>query len=429
MSETLLQLPPNADESEREILAAIIQGHPEALDEALASGLRSEHFRVGLHKDTFRASEQLRTKGVEDLDPVAVYQEAEGRIEPDDLAALIGSSYATGNVGYHSRQVMRAAKLRGLKAAYQDGLMLITRGREADEVLATVGKSIVAVLDDQATGPESIEDVLLRLKLGPTETEPGLATGFQGLDDVMSGFRPGNLIVLAARPGHGKTALATCMSLNAARDGHAVLYISLEMSSEELALRLLSLESGIEHSRIRDGKLDAPSMERVATAQNDLSRCPFMIFDRTPLHMSDIAASVRVIARRKNLKLVVIDYLQLIEPADRKVIREQQVAEMSRTLKTLAKSVGIPIVCLAQLNRSIESRDNKRPRLSDLRESGAIEQDADCVLFLTNQAATDAGGEAQIIVGKNRHGRLDDITIDWIGNRMEFRERTIGPGI
>lgn len=418
-----LTLPPNADESEREVVAALVL-RPDAMDAALAVELRPEHFRVDWHGETLRTALQLRQNGIEDLDPVMVVQESDGRIDPDELTNVLEQTFATGHVEFHANVIVEAARRRGVRHALHSGLRLLEDGNAADDVLAEVGTQAESVFESGADGPEHIGDVLLRMGQRGEEPE-GLSTGIGQLDDLIGGLRPGHFAILAARPGHGKTALGSSLARHAARQGNAVLFVSLEMASTELAERLLSLQSGVEHQRIRDGNLDELDAERLMVAQNELAECPLRILDRTPLRVSDITVATRLAVRRDGLRLLVIDYLQLIEPADRKVIREQQVAEMSRTLKTLAKSVGIPILCLAQLNRGLESRDNKRPRLSDLRESGSIEQDADVVMFLHRAAASDPEADprdALLIVGKNRHGQTGDVPLEWTGSRMEFRE-------
>lgn len=427
-------MPPNADESELEVIAAIVL-RDTALDDACGAGLRPENFRVELHADVFRAALRLRESGVEAFDIVAIHQEiiradSNRRHKSDELGDslqnILAETYytATGGVVYHVGQVIAAAKRRGVKYALVEGLARIDTGADADDVLAEFTQRTDAVLDVGADGPKHIGDALLLVASRPKVATQGLSTGIPEADELLGGLQPGNLIVLAARPGHGKTALAVSVALLAARRGDAALVVSLEMTVDDLALRLLSIASDIDHKRICQDRLDEVERDRLADAQNELTQIPLWIQDRVPLRLTDITANVRVAVRRHGLQLVIVDYLQLIEPADRKVIREQQVAEMSRSLKTLAKSAGIPVLCLAQLNRAVELRDDKRPRLSDLRESGAIEQDADSVLFLHRQAVSDPNADesdATLIIAKNRHGPTGDVSLEWIGSRMEFR--------
>lgn len=418
------ELPPNADDCEARLCMSILVD-PAALDEAIASGIRPDHFRQELHRNIVQTALQLQERGVTSADATLIHRESAGRINSADLVTLMDTTSEAGDIGEHVRWIIAAAQRRGLAYAYRDGLRLIREDRTPDEIAAAVTSQTDAVFDAGSDGPEHIADVLLRMQdRAEQQAEPGLMTGVWQLDHLLSGLRPGHLVVLAARPGHGKTALAASIALRAAQAGDAALFVSLEMSSDELAVRMLSLASGLDHSRIRDGRLDEMDQERLAEAQNELANAPLRILDRTPLRISDIAAATRLAVRRDKLRLLIIDYIQLIEPADRKVIREQQVAEMSRSLKTLAKSCGIPVLCLAQLNRAIEGREDKRPRLSDLRESGAIEQDADVVAFLHRAGIADPDADqtaATLFVAKNRHGRTGDCQLQWIGSRMEYR--------
>ena len=182
----------------------------------------------------------------------------------------------------------------------------------------------------------------------------------------------------------------------------------------------MSLQSGLPHKLVQGDSLDEFDAGRLTEAQNELTDTKLRVFDRTGLRVSDIAAAARLYKRREGLRLLVVDYIQLIEPTDRKVIREQQIAEFSRSLKQLAKSAGITVLCLAQLNREIEKRTDKKPRLADLRESGSIEQDADSVLLIHQPDESERLRE--VIVAKNRHGQTGSVQLDWMGSRMEFLE-------
>lgn len=421
-------LPPNADESEIAVIAAVI-GIPDQLDVAMETGVQPEHFRHPVLQNVFRVAVRLSRAGVRQIDAGLIVQAPDSGLDTahdiDELGRLLDHPYLIGDVDAHCRQVIAAAQRREVTYALRHGLSLIGDGRPADEVHAAVGAEMDRVFDGGAGGPEPIGDVLLRLAERPDDVGQGLSSGLTSLDETLSGLRPGNLIVLAARPGHGKTALAASIALTAARAGEGVLFVSLEMAAEELAERLLSLQSGVSHARVRDGRLDEVEHEQVTVAQNELASMPLRILDRTPIRVSDITTAVRLAKCRHRLKLLIVDYLQLLEPSDRKLIREQQVADQSRALKTLAKSAGIPVLCLAQLNRAIETRDDKRPRLSDLRESGAIEQDADSVLFLHRAGVSDPDADervATLSIAKNRHGQTDEVRLEWIGHRMEYRE-------
>jgi replicative DNA helicase len=232
----------------------------------------------------------------------------------------------------------------------------------------------------------------------------GLPSGFTDLDTLLNGFQGSELIILAARPSMGKTALV-CNIAEAvvSKSKQGCLVFSLEMSKLELAERLLCIQAKVNGHRLRAGTIDAVEHELLMTAATELGTMPMFIDDQPGRSMPQMAAVSRRLKRRYGLGLIIIDYLQLIEPEDKMAPREQQIALITRRLKYLSKELNLPIIALAQLNRGVELREDKRPRLADLRESGAIEQDADVVMFLHRPAAydpEDRPGEADLIVAK-----------------------------
>jgi replicative DNA helicase len=245
------------------------------------------------------------------------------------------------------------------------------------------------------------------------------------LDDKLNGLCPNNLIVVAARPGMGKTGLAGNITSSLCRGNHPGLIISLEMSSAEIAERLLCEEAKIDGHKLRTGNLDEIDHYEYSAASARMRTWPLYFNDNADLTASALCSIVRRERRIHKIEYVIVDYLQLIDPDDPKAIREQQVSATIRKLKKLAKGLKIPIIVLAQLNRGVEQRDDKRPRLADLRESGAIEQDADSVLFIHRPDAYDPDdrpGEADIIIAKNRHGTIGTVTLSWQKNLMRFRD-------
>ncbi len=273
----------------------------------------------------------------------------------------------------------------------------------------------------------TIGDVLVEMA---ESSEPGVTvpTGFFGLDEMLDGGLLGGwLVILAARPSMGKTAFVGNITLNAAAGGDGCLIFSMEQKRGELAQRFLASLSGVDASLLKaknQHHQTADDKARLCRAQNKLAGYPIRVKDKAGLRMGQIATEARLRKRRDAFSVIVVDYLQLIEPDDRRIPREQQVATISRQLKLLAKDLDVPVICLAQLNRAVEARENKRPRLSDLRESGAIEQDADVVMFLDRPPVYDPEAEpseAYVIVGKNRHGKTGDAKLHWDGPTVSFR--------
>ena len=288
----------------------------------------------------------------------------------------------------------------------------------------------------------------------------GLATGLRDLDRMMGGLQPSDLIVLAGRPGMGKSSLATNIGYNIARawrgevraDGHItsvnggiVGFFSLEMSAEQLATRIISERTEIPSSRIRRGEIESGDFDRIAEAAREMESIPFYIDETGGLSIAQLAARARRLKRQKGLDLIIVDYIQLLQGSTRRAAegRVQEVSEITTSLKALAKELSLPIIALSQLSRQVENRDDKRPQLSDLRESGSIEQDADVVLFVFReeyylrnreprpgteehfkwQTEMDAAhGKAEVIIGKQRHGPTGSVQLHFEGEFTRFAD-------
>jgi replicative DNA helicase len=255
----------------------------------------------------------------------------------------------------------------------------------------------------------------------------GLATGFVDLDRLTGGLRPGNLVVVAARPSMGKTALALNIARNAAVDGGVpVAIFSLEMSKEQLSLRMLCAEASIDSSRLRSGFFSMEDWERVTDAAGILSAAPIFIDDSASLSAMDVRAKARRLKMEKNIGLIIIDYLQLMQGRVGVERRDLEISEISRGMKALAKEIGLPVIALSQLNRMLEQRTDKRPRLSDLRESGALEQDADVVAFIyrdevyNKEETNPRKGIAEVILAKQRNGPTGDALLTFLAAYTRF---------
>ena len=270
------------------------------------------------------------------------------------------------------------------------------------------------------TIPEVIETIRRRM-IGEIST--GLKTHFIDFDEHTTGLKPAELIILAARPSMGKTALVCNLANSIAKARKHVLFFSLEQSKSELTERLISINAEINSHDLRSGALPAWQYDQIEATGHNIKEYDLVIDDTPSRSIGQLTAISRRIHRKSPLDLIIIDYLQLIEPASRNSPREQQVADITRRLKGLAKELAVPVIALAQLNRGVENRDDKRPRLSDLRESGAIEQDADMVIFLHRPDAYEEGdrpGQAELIIAKHRSGPTGLIRLVWRKELMRF---------
>lgn len=314
---------------------------------------------------------------------------------------------------------------------------MTTRARTADNAddVVSEAESLVFAVSEKRTGLDvaTMDDVLLaamdELQNRERGASPGVKCGLSSLDDRHNGMRPGELIILAARPSMGKSALAGCIAKNAAMEfGKSILFVSLEMSRLELGERFLCSHGKIDAMKFREGKLSPAERRMAIEAQSELSQAKICVDDSPSRSVSEIGAMCRRMKRRSGLDLLIIDYLQLIRPENSREPRQEQVAKIARQLKGLARELCIPILCLAQINRESEKSNDNKPKLSHLRESGAIEQDADVVWFVHREAyfmpegeAKDAKkNEAEIITAKFRNGAAGTNPVKWLGKYGTF---------
>ncbi len=372
------------------------------------------------------------------IDGITVFGEMEKAGLTDDntrsyLAQLMEITPTSANVLEYAAIVRDKALLRSVAQAAGEITALVQEGMgEAGEILESSEQKIYAIRRGQSAQEmvplrQVLPDVLDRLsEMSEHENHlPGLSTGLSAIDQKITGLNKSDLILLAARPGMGKTSLALNVALNVAREGKTVAVFSLEMSREQLATRLLSSEALVENNRLRTGLLRETDWEKIAGAATVLNRLDIRIDDNPLLSVADMNAKCR---RLDGLSLVVVDYLQLMTSAGGSgrggENRQQVVSDMSRMLKIMAKELNVPVICLSQLSRANEKRDDKRPMLSDLRESGAIEQDADIVLFLYRDDYYNEDSEkhniAECIVAKNRHGETGKVELRWMPEYTQF---------
>ena len=341
------------------------------------------------------------------------------------------------NVRSYAQIVRDKSLLRAISEAASDiNETVYQNAGSAAEILENAEKRIFALRKDSAGDSlEHIGTVLLKVFDRLTELAesgsafPGLSTGLMDLDRKINGLNKSDLILIAARPGMGKTSLALNVALNAAKkSGKTIAFFSLEMSREQLGMRLMSNESFVANQKLVTGRLSEDEWAKIGLASSALSQTDIRVDDNPTITVAEINAKCR---RLDNLALVVVDYLQLMtssgERSSSNENRQQIVSDISRALKIMAKELNVPVICLSQLSRANESRQDKRPMLSDLRESGAIEQDADIVLFLYRDDYYHEDSQeknvAECIVAKNRHGETGTVRLQWLPQFTTFSDR------
>ena len=427
------QPPPNV-EAERAILGSLLL-LPEACDE-VALIVRPEDFYDGAHRSIFTHMLALH-EGGRQIEPMLLSQLLR---DADQYESVGGAAFllelsqevaTAAHAEHYARIVRDKAVLRSLIHASTDIIQeAYETGINAREMLARAEERVFRILDTkgetQATG---IRDILfdcfkrIDAKRDNNHAAGGLETGFVDYDDLTGGLQKSELTILAARPSMGKTALALNLVEHVAVElQQPVLVVSLEMAAMELGDRLLCARARVNGLKVRTGHFSEQEHKQLLKAASDFYNAPLFVDDSPGRNMTEIAATARRLKRQGNLALIVVDYLQLIEPDNPRDSRQEQVSRISRRLKGLARELSVPVVCLAQVNRQVESTRDNKPQLSHLRESGAIEQDADVVAFIhreeyyqTNDADREqVKGQAELMIRKQRNGPTGDVKLTWL---------------
>ncbi len=437
---------PSDIEAERSVLSAMMLS-PEALENSIAE-LSEDDFFLDSHRVIFRAMRAMFEKGNPVLPgPLADYLTSTGELErAGGTAALsrIGEDqFAVPSWKYNTEMLHRDSTLRMMiDASAKIANLAANAPEDTKEVVDAAEKMLLDVTNrDIKTSYVKIEDAMVslydelsRLSQEGSETV-GVQTGFPAMDRMFLGLRAGQMIVVGARPGVGKTSFALNLAVQMAQGGATVCFFSLEMSSEEIAQRLLSVYSQVPLQNIRSGKIAPEQWNDILQATQDLSQLDLLIDDTPGTTVTEVRAKARRMLRNKDNGVVILDYLQLVSPppSKRSDSRATEVSEMSRGIKIMAKDLGIPVIALSQLSRKNEDRTGhrgKRPQLSDLRESGSIEQDADIVILLDRSMTEDEGsredrpdfGVTQFIIAKNRSGPLGIIDMAFFAEKTKFLE-------
>lgn len=434
--ENATKLPPYNLDAEKGVLGSVLLVN-DYLDE-VADFLRAEHFYLDAHRKIYEALMGLHDVGVHGFDPLIVAEELEKRGQlgevggADALIDILNSVPHAAHAKYYAEIVREKFVLRKLILSCSDILRDCYDSTEpTEDLLSRAEQTIFQILEQEEGGSQiEMKDILLdtfdriKYRMEHQGDVSGLTTGFMDLDKQTNGLQPTELIILAARPSMGKTAfVCNIAEAVAARARKGVLIFSLEQSKLELAERFLCIRAKVQLHKLRKGDLNEQERDDLLHTAGELSEMPLFIDDTPGRTMAQVSAIARRVKRKSGLGVVIIDYLQLLEPDDKRAPREQQIAGITRRLKFLAKEMEIPVIALAQLNRGVELREDKRPKLADLRESGAIEQDADIVMFLHRPEMynpEDRPGEAEIVVAKHRSGPTGIVPLSFNKASMRF---------
>ena len=431
------RIPPHNPDAERSVLGAALLSKDALFD--VVEAVKPEDFYDPNHKEIFSVLYELSKKNAP-VDALTVSEELDRRGSLEMVggrayvAGLSSTTPTTANAAEYAKIVAEKASIRRLIEKADD---IVAKGydksMDAGQLLDYAENGIFEISQARQKGAYvPLKDVLLsnidaidkasKLKDGLT----GVTTGFKDLDAKTSGRQRSDLIILAARPAMGKTAFALSLALNAAiKGGASVMVFSMEMAKEQLGQRLLSMESKVEMQKLKTGRLERRDWDDVNVALEVLSGAEIFIDDTAGISIMEMKSKCRRLKAEKKLDLIIIDYLQLMNPEGRSLdSRTQEISVISRNLKLLARELNCPVIVLSQLSRNPEQRTDHRPMLSDLRDSGSIEQDADIVIFLYRDEYyhddTDAPGECEVIIAKQRSGPTGTVKVAWLDKITKF---------
>ena len=438
-AEQRLKVPPYSAEAEQSLLGGLMLDRS-AWDKVADIIVDSDFYRRD-HQLIFAAVAALADSG-QPCDVVTVSEHLDNRGELEKagglqyLAMLANETPGAANVAAYARILRERSMLRSLITAGNTitGSAFATEGRSASELVDEAERLVFEIAEKGARGragfrslkqilPETVDRIDMLHQAGGDIT--GIPTGYKEFDKLTAGLQPGDLIVIAGRPSMGKTTLAINIAENAAIGARVPTAVfSMEMPSQQLALRMISSLGRVNQTHLRTGRFADEDWSRINTAVQLMSDAPIFIDDSPALSPTEVRARSRRLKREHNLGLIVLDYLQLMQVPGINENRATEISEISRSLKALAKELSLPIIALSQLNRSVEQRTDKRPVMSDLRESGAIEQDADLIIFIYREEVynqdTPRKGIADINVAKQRNGPIGDFPLTFVGHFTKF---------
>ena len=438
MDDTLIRrVMPSSAETEQAVIGSILMDKDEMMN--VADILVPDDFYQSEYRMIYQAMVQINSEG-RPGDLVTVHEQLKSMNVPPEVSSLdfmievVNSVATSANAKHYAKIVKEKSLLRKVIKVNETIMEECYAGHEsADAILEETEKQLFKLL--QSRGAEDItpiKDVVMeainRIEAASKQSGSvtGVPTGFTDLDYRTAGLQPSDMILIAARPSMGKTAFALNLAAHAACKKHITTAIfSLEMSKVQLVNRFLSMESSVSAQNLRTGNLSETEWEKLVEGASIIGNSGLVIDDTPGISISDMRSKCRKIKlEHDDLGLIIIDYIQLMTSNTRSESRQQEVSEISRSLKALARELNVPVVALSQLSRAVEQRPDHRPMLSDLRESGAIEQDADVVMFLYRdeyyKKDTDKPGVAEVIIAKQRNGPVGTVELAWIGDRQRF---------
>lgn len=432
----MMKTPPHDMRAEQSVLGAMILDKEAILD--IVEIIKSEDFYRNAHKELFDSIMTLYEKN-EPVDMVTLADELASREALDNIGGieylndLTTAGIITGNAKYYAKIIEEKSMLRRLISASSEILDLGYSTEKAVDVLEIAEKSIFDISQKKARdGFSSIKEILIETyeqiekAYESEESITGLSTGFRDLDHKTSGLQRSDLILVAARPSMGKTAFSVnlCQNVATQNEGSSVAIFSLEMAKAQLVQRMLATQAGVGLGKIRNGDLTPEDWAKLASASAPLSQAKVYIDDTPGITVMEMRAKCRRLKMEQGLDMIMIDYLQLMSGGGKGDNRQQEISEISRGLKGLAREMDCPVIALSQLSRAPELRADHRPILSDLRESGAIEQDADIVMFLYRDEYyfndSEKKGIGEIIIAKQRNGETGTVELAWLGDLVKF---------
>lgn len=431
----MAKLPPQNGEAEQSVIGAMLLDKEAVIN--VAGWLHPSHFYEDRHKTIYENIVELFEEGLP-IDIVTLSDKLKGKKVLDRiggrayLTSLVSMVPTSAHAQDYGEIVRENAVRRGLitsaaqitELSFDESQNLKDVVDQSEKLLFDVAQ--VGVKTNFVHIKELLKDAYERAeRAGRDESYMGISSGFKDLDNLLGGFQKSDLVIVAARPSVGKTSFALDLLRSAAlQDKKKVVFFSLEMSNTQIVDRVLGMQSGIPFWDTRTGKLSEELFEKFAYAMGELAEAEIMIDDRPGQHINELRTKVRRLALERGIDMIMVDYLQLIHASSREG-RTQEVSEISQGLKNMAREIDVPVIALSQLSRAVESRATRRPQLSDLRDSGSIEQDADVVMFIDREETynpdTDKKGVAEVIVAKHRNGPTGDVELAFVKEIASFR--------